>query len=713
MLFRSLGEDTFAKHGTRVATIMVVVDKINGSGRAPTVHPTSIAHLLPLLEALPKRAPCQSNEVHIQAHTPAITPKPAGGLFAGFTSPKRVAKPDTARPNMAVLPVAYTALDTPAPLAEQIGMYLPYRPSRINFAHAGEHPTLLVESIAMGSIAAPIPSYVPRLPAHSVEARILSSAQLETTVYAGQAHETYLPGTYVLPDKGLELSPDAGGQRYRQGFFLGDGTGAGKGRQLAAIILDQWLKGNQRHIWISDNNALLEDARRDWSALGGIALDIQPLTNWKPGQAITLCQGVLFLSYAGLRSQTGEHSRLKQILDWAGVEFEGVAVFDEAHAMGGVSGGEGRFGATKGSEQGIAGVMLQHKLPNARIVYSSATGASDINNLSYAVRLGLWGAQTAFATREQFISEIRQGGIAAMELVARELKGLGLYCARALSYAGVEYDILEHRLTPGQIADFDTYADAWGIIHRNLEAALALTNVTDPLEKRTLNSGALAAARSRFESCKQRFFGQLLLSMKLPSLLPAIAEARASGHSVVVQLVSTAEAMLDRRIAALTPDERADLCVDLSPREYISDYLVRAFPVRQMESYFDSEGKEYSRPMFDADDNPVISPEAVRMRDALIEMLCAMPPITSALDAIIMRFGADAVAEITGRTRRLITQGDGSQTLEARSHRSNIVETQRFMSGEKSILVFSDAGGTGRSYHASLEAANQQRRVHF
>lgn len=41
-----------------------------------------------------------------------------------------------------------------------------------------------------------------------------------------------------------------------------------------------------------------------------------------------------------------------------------------------------------------------------------------MNNLAYAVRLGLWGPETAFADREQFISGIRKGGIAAMELVA-------------------------------------------------------------------------------------------------------------------------------------------------------------------------------------------------------------------------------------------------------------------------------------------------------
>src|SRR3546814_17574235 len=73
---------------------------------------------------------------------------------------------------------------------------------------------------------------------------------------------------------------------YRKGYFLGDGTGAGKGRQVAACILDNWLQGRRRNIWVSKNETLLEDARRDWTALGGLAADIQPLSTWKIDQLI-------------------------------------------------------------------------------------------------------------------------------------------------------------------------------------------------------------------------------------------------------------------------------------------------------------------------------------------------------------------------------------------------------------------------------------------
>ena len=399
-------------------------------------------------------------------------------------------------------------------------------------------------------------------------------------------------------------------------------------------------------------------------------------------------------------------------MDWAGAEFEGVIAFDEAHAMANAAGGEGSRGKVKGSEQGIAGVRLQNLLPRARVLYASATGASDVNNLAYAARLGLWGPETAFAEREQFVAAIRQGGIAAMELVARDLKALGLYTARALSFAGVEYEVLEHPLTSGQVAVYDSYADAWAIIHANLQAALEATRIVDAATGNTLNANAKSAALSRFEGTKQRFFGQLLLSMKLPSLIPAIQADLKAGQAVVVQLVSTAEAMLDRRLADLSPEEREALEIDLSPREYVIDYLSAAFPTRQMRVFTDAEGNTRSEPMSDEEGRPVHCQAALRARDELIEQLCALPPIATALDALIDRFGTEAMAEVTGRTRRLVTR-DGRQKLERRTARSNLVETDAFMRGDKRLLVFSDAGGTGRSYHACLSAANQARRIHY
>jgi len=67
-----------------------------------------------------------------------------------------------------------------------------------------------------------------------------------------------IPGRFRPSKEGVGLDLSEDGREYRKGFFLGDGTGAGKGRQIAACILDNWLQGRRRHIWITKNEPLLD-----------------------------------------------------------------------------------------------------------------------------------------------------------------------------------------------------------------------------------------------------------------------------------------------------------------------------------------------------------------------------------------------------------------------------------------------------------------------
>ena len=290
--------------------------------------------------------------------------------------------------------------------------------------------------------------------------------------------------------------------RFRRGWMLGDGTGCGKGRQVAAIILDHWLRGRRRALWLSASDKLLEDARRDWAAIGGSEADLIPLGKFRQGAEVPQEAGILFATYATLRSpaRQGKSSRLEQIVGWFadGMDeasrqaYGGVIVFDEAHAMANAAGSKGSRGDTAPSQQGRAGLRLQNALPDARILYVSATGATTVPGLAYARRLGLWGGadsggETPFEQRTDFVTAMEAGGVAAMEVVARDLKALGLYQARALSYDGVEVELLEHPLTPEQRRIYDAYAGAFKVIHRNLEDALKAT-----LRTHTWVSGALS-----------------------------------------------------------------------------------------------------------------------------------------------------------------------------------------------------------------------------
>ncbi len=52
------------------------------------------------------------------------------------------------------------------------------------------------------------------------------------------------------------------------GFFIGDGAGVGKGRQIAGIIMDNYARGRRRAVWVSTSSDLHHDAERDLQDLG-------------------------------------------------------------------------------------------------------------------------------------------------------------------------------------------------------------------------------------------------------------------------------------------------------------------------------------------------------------------------------------------------------------------------------------------------------------
>src|SRR5262249_60506275 len=137
------------------------------------------------------------------------------------------------------------------------------------------------------------------------------------------------------------------------------------------------------------------------------------------------------------------------------------------------------------------------------------------------------------------------------------------------------------------------------------------------------------------------------------TLVRSIERDLADGHAAVIQIVSTGEALTERRLAEIPPEEWNDVRVDITPREYVLQYLAHSFPVQLYEPFTDSEGNLSSRPVF-RDGQPVQCRDAVERRDRMIERLAALPPVPGALDQIVQRFGTEEVAEITGRTRRIV-----------------------------------------------------------
>uniref|UniRef100_UPI003D77C6DC protein strawberry notch homolog 2a n=1 Tax=Danio rerio TaxID=7955 RepID=UPI003D77C6DC len=606
--------------------------------------------------------------------------------------------------------------------------YAEYKPSKSTIGIS--HPDIVVETNTLSSVPPPDITYTLSIPDSTVSTGLLSALQLEAIIYACQQHEVILQN----------------GQR--AGFLIGDGAGVGKGRTVAGIILENFLKGRKRALWFSVSNDLKYDAERDLKDIDAPNIPVFALNKIKYGDTAT-SEGVLFATYSALIGESqagGQHrTRLKQILDWCKPSFDGVIVFDECHKA---------KNATS-TKMGKAVLDLQSKLPRARVVYASATGASEPKNMIYMSRLGIWGQGTPFKTFDDFLHAIEKRGVGAMEIVAMDMKVSGMYIARQLSFSGVSFRIEEIALDEEFKLVYNKAARLWA-------EALELFN-------RAADTLGLASRKSlwgQFWSSHQRFFKYLCIAAKVRRLVDLAHMEMQQGKCIVIGLQSTGEA----RTREVLDENDGHLDKFISAAERVFQSLVQKhfptqkpkreksaankrkrkprgrpskFPKQRVEvggvikisddsdsdsDEFDSESNSSPESLQDNDDvifvNHINGPAAKleelkqRLLHRIAELGKELPLNT--LDELIDRFGGpEKVSEMTGRKGRVVRRPDGSVRYESRAEQGltidhvNVREKERFMSGEKLIAIISEAASSGISLQADKRVQNRRRRVHM
>jgi hypothetical protein len=584
----------------------------------------------------------------------------------------------------------------PSPRYPQPPMFVPYEVKRLR--GCSPHPAPIVESASMAAVLPPIITYRPALPPRLIGAGLLSDLQLESVCYAGQRHEQRLPN---------------GG---RAGFFVGHGTGVGKCRILAAIIADNWNQGRRRILWFSVNEDLIEAARRDLQDLGLGYIPLQRLSACESASDIEDTDGVIFSSYASLIAESADgQRRIDQIQRWLGRE--ALVIFDEAHkAKNGVPDGHGKSTQTA---QAVIDLQSAELNPDYRIVYSSATGATDVRHMVYMTRLGLWGPRTPFPTFDKFMTEIERGGVGAMEMVSRDMKARGMYVSGTISYGicpksglAVEYREVVQRLTPEQREMYDAAAAAWQLVMGTFNEALRVTGG---------GKSARSQAMNQFWAGQQSFFRQLICAFKVPTVITETERAIAEGKAVVISLVGTGEARTREQVARAVASNNSLDNLDFTPREVIRRVVGKAFPTTLYRDVIHPvTGKTYQKPVTDENGHIVQSDEALRMKQDLLARLSNLKLPENPLDQLLNYFGDDKVAELTGRTRQLIRDPHTKKTVYKKRaphgvamRHVNIYEMHEFQAGRKLIAIISDAASMGISLHASNRTANRRRRVHI
>lgn len=555
------------------------------------------------------------------------------------------------------------------------------------------HPGDIVESGSLGAID-PLPCSYPladSIPQETVISGKLSGLQLEGVMYACQRHQILL------------------GDGSRAGFFIGDAAGVGKGRQIAGILLDNYVRGRTKHVWFSLSSDLIVDAKRDLEDIGcyiKVIEGCQQLDKMTKalGLATDFKDGVMFCTYSTLVSSVSKggvfssarHSRQQQLVDWCGgPNFDGCLIFDECHkAKHFVPGNE-----QASTKVAVAVNSLQKQLPKARVVYCSATGVSDVKNMAFMQRLGLWGEGAAFRSFEVFLDTVQKKGLGVAEMLAMDMKSSGIYVCRSLSFKQAEFVTLEVSLTKEQKKMYDVAAHVWSETHKALQIALQRTH------------GSNGRIWATYWAAHQRFFRQLCLGMKVPTIIEESKSSLEAGFCVVIGLQTTGEASLQNEINkknGIYPGGFVSLC-----REILKQFLEQHFPTL-IEP--EKSSSLVSSP-------PVADEWCCKAKEALINFSNKIQLPNGSLDEIIDKLGGpDCVAEMTGRRWRIIrTTPNGQPALQLRASDAeasaleslNVTERNLFMSGQKLVAIISDAASTGISLHADSRAANQKRRLHL
>ena len=328
----------YAKHGTTIDTRLTVIDK--APAEDPTVFPLSSGHgagrrdVARLGDAAGATSVCRSDRLSPLCDPASGHSRNGAGLRACARPPPQLRRCEPEATELAYETLAWTQPSTaasPKPSMNSTAY------SRSVFPAPKPIPPCSCNQRRWRRSrrpCRPIGRICPRMSSRTACCRTPSS---KCVIYAGEAHAGHLAG---IMDGRRDVR-----------FRLGRARGRRERRPLPP-----WLVSRRRHrrrqgpsgrryparqlaaraaaapSGSRKSDKLIEDAQRDWSALGQERLLVTPLSRFRQGTPIRLAQGILFTTYATLRSDARDEkvSRVRQIVDWLGRDFDGVIVFDEA-----------------------------------------------------------------------------------------------------------------------------------------------------------------------------------------------------------------------------------------------------------------------------------------------------------------------------------------------------------------------------------------------
>ena len=528
-----------------------------------------------------------------------------------------------------------------------------------------------------------------------------------------------------------------------QAMIIGDQTGVGKGRQMAALI--RWArKQGKKPIFVTQKSGLFSDLYRDLADTG--SADLVPfIFNADGDMTYEDKDGNMQTAYKhasdSLLKQAYEKGELPEGCDYAILSYSQVSSGDaqsRAESKKKASAGGKKKAAPRPTPK--ADFLRKIAKDNFILMDESHTAAGESNTGAYFQSLikdaaGATFASATFAKRpdtmplyalrtsmsqanvspEELIASIKKGGVALQEIMSRALTQTGQMVRRERDMSDVVTDWIS-------IEDPDTVQRAKENYDRTIEAFNRIINFQENFVRPTIEGIAGALAMTGGNATKQRgtdklgidntpfasktynYTKQLMLALKAEAVVAKVIDEIQAGRHPVIALESTMESGLKEE-GYSAGDKITDVTFATS--------LLRGLTTVMKYSIKDSEGVLKASVLTPEELGPTGEAEYYNLQEFIRESTAGV--FASPLDLITMRL-QDAgykVGELTGRDLVVQRSGDGEYIIAKRdsSNKAKKKAAADFNSGKLDVLILNKAASTGISLHASKSFKDQRQRT--
>lgn len=525
-----------------------------------------------------------------------------------------------------------------------------------------------------------------------------------------------------------------------QALIIGDQTGVGKGRQMAALI--RWaVKRGEKPVFITQKADLFSDIYRDLVDVGsgdlvpfifnsdGAMVDSKGNTVHKPlssaEMAKVFASGVLpdkydfaVLTYSQVntgdavsqqemdeaakkngtrtkKSKNVKNGKVTPKATFLRAIAEGNYLFlDESHTAAGSSN---------------TGAYLQSILRGAKAAtFASATFAKRPDTMPlYAIRTAM---SQAKVEPDKMISIIEKGGVTLQEIMSRELTNAGQMVRRERDMSDVVTDwktITDLETVRRARENYDRTIAAFNAIIRfqedyvkpmieALDKELAIMAESAGVKRGTDKMGV---ENVPFASKTYNYTKQLMLALKVDAIASEVESEINAGRHPVIALESTMESSIK----------------DYSPGEIIDEPTFSASLLKGLDTVMqytvkDEDGNERHERYSPKALGPAGERTYYELQDFIRESTSNI--FISPLDAIIERLNKKGykVGELTGRNMYVERNEDGRVIVKRRTDKDKKRMQREFNSGLLDVLILNKSASTGISLHASEKFSDQRQR---